>query len=543
MSAVSRPAIIPRPVNVVPGRGAFVLTANTAVAIDRGLPGAHAALRRLLGRPTGFPLNEASEAATAGIRIQRVPSLPAEGYRLRVETSGVTLNAATDAGVHLALQTLRQLLPAAIYSAQRVDTAWSVPAMQIEDHPRFAWRGMHLDVARHFMPVAFIKHFLDLLALHKFNRFHWHLTDDQGWRMEIKRYPELTRVGGKRAQTLRGHPLRRPGKPSLYDGKAHAGYYTQEEIRDVVAYAAQRHITVVPEIEFPGHAQAAIAAYPELGNSGAPLRVKEEWGISRHTLNPSAATLEFFRNVLNEVVALFPSPYIHIGGDEVPRGEWRRSEAARARVHELGLSSEDELQGWLIRQIRDHLAQHGRRLVGWDEIVSGDPGVSAMVMNWRGTRRGVQAASKGHEVVMTPTRYTYFDYYQADKRNEPLALGFYLPLRCVYEFDPAPAALPRPVRQCIVGVQGQLWTEFMPTPEHVEYMAFPRACALSEVAWSPQELRDTQDFEWRLSRHRARLDVLGVHYRPPGDDAAGWWFRLEDRLWRAAMWVFHRCSG
>tara|TARA_R110000823_G_scaffold144958_4_gene275080 strand:- start:3934 stop:5565 length:1632 start_codon:yes stop_codon:yes gene_type:complete len=543
MPDAARPALIPLPVSVVPGQGAYTLTAGTAVAVDQKLPGAHAALRRLLCPATGFALHSTPDAAAAGIRIQHVQSLPAEGYRLTIDASGISLAASTDAGAQFALQTLRQLLPCAIYASQPSDTVWSVPAMQIEDQPRFAWRGMHLDVARHFMPVAFIKRFIDLLSVHKFNRFHWHLTDDQGWRIEIRRYPELTRVGSRRAQTVLGHPLGKPwGKPR-YDGVPHAGHYSQEEIREVVAYAAERHIVVVPEIEFPGHAQAAIAAYPSLGNTGAAVGVKEGWGISRHIVNPSDATLDFYRNVLDEVVALFPSPYIHIGGDEVLKREWRESEPARARMRELGLADADALQGWLIRQLSEHLAQHGRRLVGWDEIAGGDPGGNALLMSWRGTRRGLQAAIDGHEVVMTPTRFTYFDYYQADKRSEPLALGFYLPLQRVYEFDPAPATLAPSVRRRIIGVQGQLWTEFMQTPEHVEYMAFPRVCALSEVAWSSQQTRDTAHFKRRLSQHLARLDVLEVRYRPPGNDAPGWRFRLEAWLWRAGMWLLHRFSG
>ncbi|MCB1845634.1 MAG: beta-N-acetylhexosaminidase [Halioglobus sp.] len=534
-------SLLPLPGRVMPGEGVFTLTAGTQVAIDDALPGTPAVLRRLLGAATGFAFPPAAESVAA-IRIQRRESLPAEAYRLDISPQEIRIEAACEAGALYALQTLRQLLAPAVDTVREGATQWQLPALRIEDQPRFAWRGMHLDVARHFMPVAFIKRFIDLLSLHKLNRFHWHLTDDQGWRIEIRRYPELTRVGSRRAQTLCGHPLRRRGEKPRYDGTPHGGFYTQDEVREVVAYAAARHVTVVPEIEFPGHAQAVIAAYPELGNSGRAVKVKEDWGISRHTLNPSEATLAFYRNVLTEVLELFPSPYIHIGGDEVLKREWRDSAAVQQRMRELGLEHAGALQAWLVRQVSDFLEAHGRRLVGWDDIAGDGLSQQALVMNWRGRSRGVKAARAGHNVVIALTSHTYFDYYQADKRGEPLALGFYLPLRRVYALDPSPASLAPTVRQRIVGVQGQLWTEFMRTPRHVEYMAFPRLCALAEVAWSPQHARNEDDFLRRLQGHLTRLDALGVRYRAPGNDAASLAFRVETWLWRSAMWLFHRFS-
>lgn len=541
MSGAANYSLLPLPASMAPGAGFFTLAAGTQVAIDAALPGTPAALRRLLGPATGFAFPPADESV-AELRIQRAESLPPEAYRLDISPQAIRIDAACEAGALYALQTLRQLLVPDIYAAQPRAAVWQLPALQIEDQPRFAWRGMHLDVARHFMPVAFVKRFIDLLSLHKLNRFHWHLTDDQGWRLEIKRYPELTRIGSRRAQTLLGHPLRRRGEKPRFDGTPHAGFYTQDEVRDVVAYAAARHVTVVPEIEFPGHAQAVIAAYPELGCCGRPVKVKEDWGISRHTLSPSEATLDFYRNVLREVLELFPSTDIHIGGDEVLVQEWRDSAAVRQRMHELGLPDVAALQAWLIRQISDFLEAHGRRLAGWDEIAGAGLSQQALVMNWRGRGRGLRAAKSGHNVVMALTSNTYFDYYQADKRSEPLALGFYLPLRRVYAFDPAPASLALAVRQRIVGVQGQLWTEFMRTPEHVEYMAFPRLCALAEVAWSPQHARDQGDFLRRLQVHLTRLDVLGVRYRTLGNDAASVVFRMEAWLWRTAMGLYHRFS-
>lgn len=535
-AAALEPHIVPAPAALTRLEGSFELQADAAVSVAPQLASALDAVQLLLAPATGFALRAAPPGAAA-IRIRHANDLPPEGYRLRVDAAGVDIQAATGAGAFYALQTLRQLLPAAIYSARPVLRDWVLPAVVIVDQPRFQWRGLHLDVGRHFMPVAFVKKYIDVLAVHKMNRFHWHLTEDQGWRIEIKRYPRLTEIGSVRAQTVRGNSLWNFAAKD-YDGIPHGGFYTQDEIRDVVAYAAQRQVTIVPEIEFPGHAQAAIAAYPELGNTGAQLQVKEEWGISRHTLNPSDETLAFYRNVLAEVMALFPSEYIHIGGDEAPVAQWRDSAFAQRRIAELGLADERGLQSWLLQQLDDFLTEHGRKLVGWDEIMHGGLSSNATVMSWRGMTPGARAAAAGHDVIMAPTESTYFDYYQGDASTEPPAMPFYLPLRAVYSFEPIPQTLPAQFHKHILGGQGQLWTEFMQTPQHVEYMAYPRATALSEVLWSPPQTRDYDAFLSRLAVHLTRLDQLRVHYRPPGDDALSLRGKLRQTLVNAGLAVY-----
>ena len=533
-----KPRLIPMPVTVEPASGEFVITAATGVYAAPQLGGARSALQLLLAPATGFDFAPAADSE-AGIRILFVPDIGPEAYRLETGQGGIVIGASTDAGVFYALQTLRQLLPVAIYSREVVNAHWVVPAVAIEDEPRFSWRGMHLDVGRHFMPLAFVKKYIDVLAAHKMNSFHWHLTEDQGWRIEIKQYPKLTEIGAWREQTVVGHIMFKDPGELEYDGIPHGGFYTQEEIREVVAYAAARHVNVVPEIEFPGHAESAIASYPELGNTGRQIKVKQEWGISKNTLKPSEETVQFYRNVLTEVMDLFPSTYIHIGGDEAPKDQWQASAYAQQRIVELGLADENELQSWLISQIDQFLTANGRRMVGWDEIMQGGLSPNATVMSWRGIKPGQKAAEAGHDVVMAPVRWTYFDYYQADPESEPLAIGMYLPLREAYAFEPVPAGLPEAKHKHILGAQGQLWTEYMKTPEHVEYMAYPRAVALSEVVWSPREARDYRDFMARLPRHLERLDVLEVNYRKPGNDEQGFLDSLETRFWFWMMDLYH----
>src|SRR6266567_465889 len=353
--------------------------------------------------------------------------------------SHVAIRAYRAAGAFYGLQTLRQLFPPAIFrQAQTAGVIWSIPAIAIEDSPRFAWRGVHLDVARHFMPKEFVKKYIDLAALHKLNRFHWHLTDDQGWRLEIKQYPRLTQVGAWRRETLIG----RKDQDSTtwrFDGQPHGGFYTQDDVREIVAYAGARFVTIVPEIEMPGHSQAAIAAYPELGNTGSAIPVWTSWGVDQNILNPGDATVRFYQNVLTEVMGLFPGRWIHIGGDEAPKAQWQASSLAQARIRELGLKNEDELQSWFTHRMDEFLTAHGRRLVGWDEILEGGLAPNAVVMSWRGVDGGIAAAQAGHDVVMAPGSHTYFDHYQsADTVAEPLAIGGYLPLDTVYSFEPVP---------------------------------------------------------------------------------------------------------
>jgi hexosaminidase len=359
-----------------------------------------------------------------------------------------------------------------------------------------------------------VKKYIDLLALHKMNSFHWHLTDDQGWRLEIKKYPRLTEVGAWRTETLVGKP-QRDSAANVYDKKRHGGFYSQDDAREIVAYARERFVRVVPEIEMPGHSQATIAAYPYLGNFGDTVPVWTMWGVTPHILNPSDTTIAFMKDVLTEVMAIFPSEFIHIGGDEAPKTEWKASPRAQARMKALGLANENELQSWFTTQMDAFLTSHGRRLVGWDEILEGGLAPNAVVMSWRGIAGGLTAARAGHDVVMTPGNYTYFDHYQSlNKDAEPLAIGGFLPLDSVYAYEPVPAELEARFAAHILGAQAQVWTEYIEGPKHVEYMAFPRMSALAEVLWTPRAQRDFADFTARLPRQLQRFNALDVNYRP-----------------------------
>jgi hexosaminidase len=361
------------------------------------------------------------------------------------------------------------------------------------------------------MPVEFVKKYIDLLAIHKMNRFHWHLTEDQGWRIEIMKYPKLAEISAWRDESLIGHASE---KPRQFDGKPHGGFYTQDEIREVVAYAAERYITVVPEIEMPGHSQAALAAYPELSCTGGPFKVQTMWGIHEDVYCAgNEKTFEFLENVLAEVLELFPGEYIHVGGDECPKDRWEKCPKCQSRIKSEGLEDENELQSYFIKRMEKFLNAHDRRLIGWDEILEGGLAPNATVMSWRGEEGGIKAAKAGHDVVMAPTSHTYFDYYQADPENEPLAIGGMLPIETVYSYDPVPAELNEEQITHILGVQAQVWTEYIPTPEKAEYMAYPRACALAEIAWTPADQKDYERFSRSLARHLKRLDMLDVNYR------------------------------
>ncbi len=513
-------AIIPRPVILAPKAGAFTLTARTVVHADPEFAGVARRFARDVGNPTGFDLAvvrraTAGSRAGGGIAIIRTPALGPEAYTLDVSPTGVVIRASAPAGAFYALETFKQLLPAAIYREAPIgNTPWRAAAVHVEDAPRFAWRGSHLDVARHFESKEFVKKYINLLARHKMNRFHWHLTEDQGWRIEIKKYPLLTEVGSCREQTLVGPYITNP-KPSNFDGKRHCGFYTQDDVREVVAYAAERMITVVPEIEMPGHAQAAIHAYPQLSSRpDSSAGVLQVWGVSDFILNPTDSTVAFMQDVLTEVLALFPGPYIHIGGDEAGKAQWKANPQIQARITALGLKDEHEMQSWFIRQMDMFLTARGRRMIGWDEILEGGLAENATVMSWRGMDGGIAAAKANHDVVMAPGSHTYFDHYQSrDKTTEPLAIGGFTPIDSVYAFEPVPPQLTATEAKHILGAQAQLWTEYMPNAKHVEYMAYPRMVALSEVLWSAKARRDYADFTGRLPTHLARLDALDVNYR------------------------------
>jgi hexosaminidase len=509
--------LIPIPAKITTRTAVFKLTASTQIEATDSLRGHAERLRDELRPATGFPLPIVTRATGSRITLaidEAVARVGDEAYRLSVAADAVVITAAKPVGITHGTQTLRQLLPPAIFRRAVVaDVAWTVPSVDIEDAPRFSWRGSHLDVGRHFMPKATVLKHIDLLALHKLNIFHWHLTEDQGWRIEIKKYPKLTEVGAWRKDSM-VPPLTRDPEKRKFSGQPHSGFYTQDDVREVVRYAADRGITVVPEIEMPGHAQAAIAAYPELGNTGTKHEVQTYWGISDHVFGVSDKVITFLENVLDEVLALFPSKFIHVGGDEVPKREWKESAAAQARMKELGLKDEEQLQSWFITHFDKWLAARGRRLIGWDEILEGGLAPGATVMSWRGEKGGIAAAKAGHDVVMAPEKPTYFDYDNSE--DEPLPIRRLNTLAEVYAYEPVPKELSAEEAEHVLGAQGQLWTEYMPDPLRMEYMAWPRLCALAEVLWSPPKTRDPADFARRLETHLERLRILDVNYwRPP----------------------------
>jgi hexosaminidase len=502
-------SVIPQPVRLTRTLGQFVLSAGTVIATDAASRDVGYALADYVAPATGYRLSVRGSGGAISIRTDTsLARLGEEGYRLTVTPAAITIRAYKPAGAFYAVQTLRQLLPPEIFRQARVEgVRWRIPSVSIEDSPRFSWRGAHLDVSRHFMPKEFVKKYIDLLALHKLNRFHWHLTDDQGWRLQILKYPRLTEVGAWRAQTIVGRPNRADSTTWTFDGRAHGGFYTQDDVREVVAYARARFVTVVPEIEMPGHSQAAIAAYPELGNTGGQIAVWTRWGVSPNILKPEDATIQFYQDVLTEVLALFPSRWIHIGGDEADKEQWialfgMTPEAAAAK------------QSWFIHQMDTFLTSKGRVLIGWDEILEGGLAPNAVVMSWRGTDGGIAAAQAGHDVVMTPGSHTYFDHYQTlDTASEPLAIGGYLPIDTVYSYDPVPAALTPGEGSHVLGAQGQMWTEYIPDSRQAEYMVFPRLCALAEVVWTRADRKNFADFSARLTTHLKRLAILDVNYR------------------------------
>ncbi|MFF4343355.1 beta-N-acetylhexosaminidase [Kitasatospora sp. NPDC001540] len=513
--------LIPAPLRVQPRTDAppFVLHAGSRIAAAPGTGAAARRLRAELSAATGFDLDPAPAGEDGDLRLALDPGLGAEEYRLSADATAVRLTGGSPAGLAHAGQTLRQLLgPAAYRSAPLPGASWTVPAVEVHDAPRFGWRGAMLDVARHFMPKAGVLRFVDQLAAHKLNVLHLHLTDDQGWRIEIRRYPKLTEVGGWRERSMVG--FRAGGRR---DDQPHGGYYTQDDLREIVAYAAARGVTVVPEIDLPGHNQAAIAAYPELGNTDvvdtAALGTWTDWGVSENILNASEATLRFYEHVLEEVLEVFPSTFVHLGGDECPKDQWRRSDAAQARIAELGLKDEFELQSHVIRHFDRWLAERGRRLIGWDEILEGGLAPGAAVSSWRGYEGGIAAASAGHDVVMCPEQHVYLDHRQADGEDEPVPVGWVRTLEDVYRFEPVPPQLDAAAAAHVIGAQANIWTEFMPTGREVDYKAFPRLAAFAEVAWSdlPRDpaARDWADFERRMAAHYPRLDALGIEYRRP----------------------------
>ena len=527
--------VIPKPISVESGEGFFVITPSTQVVAESNAAAEAAKLIDAMAPAMGFKLQiaPASQESKQAIRLTlneqgqaRVPApgnhmgLPLrptefgdEGYTLKVTPSGISIEAKKPAGLFYGIQTLLQFLPAQILHKTKAEgTEWKVPCVSITDYPRFRWRGLLVDPARHFIPLPALMRFIDTMALHKFNSLQIHLTDDQGWRVEIRKYPKLVETGAwMDFSTVRGVAV-----GDRTGGQRPGGFYSQEDIRRLVQYAAERYINIVPEIEMPAHTGAAIVSYPELGLYPAKLSAlppEKRWTAHEGVLAPRPETVAFMQDVLAEVMELFPSEYIHIGGDEANMNHWKQSEEMQALERKLDLKDEAELHSWFIKQMDAFLTGHGRRLVGWDEILQGGLAPGATVMSWRGEQGGITAANAGHDVVMAPTSHTYFDYYQGPADKEPRAIGGNLPLEKVYSFEPVPQAVSPDKIGHILGVQGQLWGEYISSSRHLEYMAYPRAAALAEVAWTPKALKNYDDFLARLRYHASRLETMGVNYR------------------------------
>jgi len=539
-SADSAIALVPLPLKVEPKEGVFALNKDVAILVQNGSTDAANVGRQLadrINRSTGFNLVASPSDAAGPVKNAILltaqgadAALGKEGYRLEVSPGGVVIAASAGPGLFYGMQTLLQLLPPEIYSASKAESAvaWTAPAVRIEDKPRFVWRGLMLDVSRHFFNKEEVKNFIDLLAQHKMNTFHWHLVDDQGWRIEIKKYPKLTEIGAWR--TGIGFGLD-PKATTAYgpDGR-YGGFFTQDDVREVVAYAKDRYVAVVPEIEMPGHSVAALAAYPELSCFGGQMEptgkvtpFSTDFPAAIHRgiyCAGNDAAFEFLEDVLGEVIELFPCKYFHVGGDEVKKDTWKRCEKCQARIQKEGLADEKELQSYFIRRIEKYLNAHGRVLIGWDEILEGGLAPNATVMSWRGVKGGIAAANAGHDVVMPPTTHCYLDYRQAPT-GEPLAIGGdkpspgrILPLQKVYAFEPIPEEIPADKAHHVLGVDGNLWSEFFPNYAHVQYMAYPRACAIAETNWTEAGRKDWDDFLARLETHLLRLKAQGANYRP-----------------------------
>ncbi len=525
--------IIPQPVFMEMLKGRFLVNSKTAVAATNNLEKEGRYLADLLSQNLNTSIAFQSGSSAAAIQLKLDTSiLEDEGYTVSVTSQKIIVAGKTAKGVFYGIQTLRQLLPTAKVSTKN----FTIPAVKIQDYPRFSYRGMHLDVGRHIFPLDFIKKYIDLIAMHKMNTFHWHLTEDQGWRIEIKKYPKLTEIGSKRYGTIKGRFHKEAGN----DETEYGGFYTQEEIMEVVKYAKERHVSIIPEIELPGHASAAIASYPFLScfpneptfvtnnmgskagklaqANGTPKIVQETWGVFDDVFCAgNEKTFEFLENVLNEVIPLFPSEYIHIGGDECPKSNWKRCSNCQKRIQENQLADEHELQSYFIQRIEKYLNAKGKKIIGWDEILEGGLAPNATVMSWRGEKGGIEAAKQHHDVIMTPGTHCYFDKYQVDTKDqakEPLAIGGFLSIEKVYNYNPIPDELAPDEKKYVLGAQGNVWTEYMKTTDYVEYMILPRMTALSEAVWSPFETKNWNGFKARLNTMKLRYEALGLKYAP-----------------------------
>jgi len=507
--------LVPVPAKMKVNSGQFVIRSNTSIVLssdNQEMQNAVAVFNNLLNRAAGYRLSVTGSSSASNAIVCKInPAISNdEGYKLSVQKDLIVLEAKTPQGIFYGMQTLRQLLPFQIERPYLSNIAWTVPCVEIEDAPRFAYRGLMLDVCRYFMPKEFVFKFIDMLAYHKMNTFHWHLTNDQGWRIEIKKYPKLTQIGAFRNRTLEGR-YSSPEKRK-WDNTRYGGFYTQDDIKEVVAYAQKRFVTVIPEIEMPGHAKAALASYPELSCTGGPFEVEGLWGVFNDIYCPKDETFTFLENVLSEVIDLFPSQYIHIGGDEAPKLRWQNCAHCQDLIKKEGLKDEHELQSYFIKRIEKFVESKGKRIIGWDEILEGGLAPNATVMSWRGEAGGIEAAKQDHDVIMTPNTYVYLDYYQADPKTQPLAIGGFVPLWKTYSYNPVPASLTPAEAKHILGVQGNIWTEYIPDTKQAEYMAFPRGAAVAEIGWSPQSARNYTEFKQRMIQQFKRYDGIGWNY-------------------------------
>jgi len=514
-------SIVPQPAKLKPAQGQFVFTGDTRIVVPNDDVDIHNAVFTLLERllvSTGLNIkivyntNDDIKPDKNMIFCKLKTSIAnKEAYKMTITKDRIDIEAGAPAGFFYAMQTIRQLLPPEIErNTWAKDVVWAVPCAVIEDAPHYPYRGMMLDVSRHFSDVNSVKRYIDRLAFHKINYFHWHLTDDQGWRIEIKKYPKLSEISAWRDRTLIGSYVT---NGRVYKQERYGGFYTQEQIREVVAYAQRKFVTIVPEIEMPGHAVATLAAYPELSCTGGPFEVEGVWGVFNDVYCPKETTFEFLETVIAEVVELFPGEYIHIGGDECPKLRWQNCHHCQTKMKELGLKDEHELQSYFVKRMEKFINSKGKRIIGWDEILEGGLAPNATVMSWRGVEGGIAAAKQGHDVIMTPTSHCYFDYYQSENREyEPLSIGGYLPLKKVYSFDPMPEALSTKDARHILGGQCNLWREYILTESHVEYMLFPRLAALAEAVWTLKANKNYEDFMTRMSNILKHYDAMNINY-------------------------------
>jgi hexosaminidase len=503
-----KPTILPIPVSQNITGGHFTLNSNTQLVYETDFKQVAEFLKSYLENGSTIKL-KATESAHKISFLKDEKITNKEGYELTVSKTGITISASTATGAFYGVQSLRQLIPIQFENGSYEGSEVAIQNIEIKDAPQFKYRGMHLDVGRHFFSVDFIKKYIDMMSMLKMNTFHWHLTEDQGWRIEIKKYPKLNEIAAYRKETLIGHYSDQPQK---YDGKEYGGYYTQEQVKDIVKYAGDRQIDVIPEIEMPGHSVAAISAYPELGCTGKQIDVATKWGIFDDIYCTKESTFKFLENVLDEVMELFPSKYIHIGGDEAPKTNWKSCPNCQKLIKKEGLKDEHGLQSYFITRMEKYINSKGKQIIGWDEILEGGLAPNATVMSWRGINGAVTAAKQHHDVILTPGSHCYFDHYQSTNENEPVAIGGFLPLEKVYSFNPIPAELTKEESKYVLGAQGNVWTEYMQTEDKVEYMMFPRIVALSEVVWSKPENKDYESFKSRLIQYQKRLDMLDVNY-------------------------------